>query len=162
MSVKIQIEDCLSLNMPGQAEALVLKTADQFSIKEVYDFLARTNLARGNLKAARGYAKRSTQCSPTSAESWRLRSLPEITSRNAISSDIYLKAALVLDPASASAYATSTTFHRSVGNTTESERFNRYAGLIAPTSNEVLRTRAALQFATGRIHEADLTNKWDW
>ncbi|WPZ36180.1 tetratricopeptide repeat protein [Thalassobaculum sp. OXR-137] len=159
MSVKEQVEHFFSLNMPGQAEALIHQSADQLPLNDLYTLLARAQFMRGKMAGARSYATRSIRLAPANAEAWRVRSLPEISSRQHAEAALCLKAALVLDPQYVSAYATATTHSRASGNIANAERLSRQAELVSPLSNEALRSRAALLFATEKFEEANTINR---
>ena len=159
MSLKQQLEHLLSLSMPTQAEALIFQSGDTLPFDEVYKFLARAQFMRGNLQKARKFSQKSIRYSPHDSEAWRVKSLPEIASRNSQAAGHCLKSALVLDPTSVSAYATATTFHRSAGNVDHAEQCSQRAQIISPNSNEALRSRAALLFSLGRHSEANLLNR---
>lgn len=160
MSVRPKVEHFLSLNMPTHAEALIHHSAHLLPIYEFYTLLARAQFMRGNIEKARSYAKRSTRLAPTDAEAWRVRALPEISTRNLVNAQRFLRSALLLDPVNVNAYATATTHSRSGARMHEAERYSRQAQLISPTANDALRSRAALLFDTGKLEDADRVNRW--
>ena len=159
MSAKAKVEHFLSLNMPGQAEALLQTSSDSFKLSDLYTLLARAQFMRGNSTSARLSARKSTRHLPTSAEAWRVRALPEIAARRSVPAKRYLRRAILLDPAYVSAYATATTHSRSANEPADATRFSHRAEIIGPHSDEVLRSKAALLFTTGRLDEANAANR---
>ena len=159
MKTKQRAEELLSQNRPLAARRLLLDSLETTELGEFYTLMAKAEFAIGDTGRARALAVKATRISPSVPEAWRVRALPEITSRNVSLASENLRRASLLAPHESRSYATATTFHRSTNALSKAKRSARQALIVDPISAEAMRANAALCYAQSDLGKAYAENK---